>query len=373
MSKKDYYELLEIGRNASVEEIKKSYKRLAFKYHPDRNPNNKEAEEKFKEIASAYEVLSDSQKRATYDQYGQESPFGSSQSFHSSGDFSDIFNDFFSGGFNSTSRAKANKNTSAGVPGSDLRYDLEITLEDSFKGIQAPIHYVTNIKCDVCQGIGSEGAITPVKCHACKGSGMTRAQQGFFTIERTCNVCYGEGEIIKNKCKKCDGNGRKRAEVNISVSIPHGVEEGSKVRVSGKGEAGIRNAKSGDLYVYVKIAPHKIFTRNKADLYCKVPINMTLAILGGEIDVYSIDGIHIKVKVPEGIQTNTKLRCKEKGMYYINSYTRGDLYVQVIVMTVHPKNLNKKQLELLQAFSEEEKNIGMQCSTEGFFSTVKKK
>ncbi len=224
----------------------------------------------------------------------------------------------------------------------------------------------------MCQGRGSEGAIKPVQCHTCQGSGRIRTQQGFFTIERTCTTCYGEGEIIQNKCKKCNGSGRRRDEVNISVSIPKGIEEGAKVRVSGKGEAGAKGGKSGDLYVYVKITPHKIFTRNKADLHCKVPIRMTLAVLGGEIDVQSIDGAKIKVKVPEGTQTSTKLRCKEKGMPYMNSYARGDLYVQIIVETLNPNNLTKKQIELLKALEEEE-NASIQQQSEGFFSKVKKK
>ncbi|MDG7057045.1 MAG: molecular chaperone DnaJ [Wolbachia endosymbiont of Penenirmus auritus] len=370
MSTKDYYELLEVGRNASIDEIKKAYKKLALKYHPDRNPGNKEAEEKFKEITAAYEVLSDPEKKADYDRYGHEDGgFGGFDFSQAAGDFSDIFNDFFGGGFGGSSRAKR---STTKVPGSDLRYDLEITLEDAFKGIQVPIHYVTNVKCDTCKGTGSEGTIKPVQCHMCQGSGRIRAQQGFFTIERTCTTCYGEGEIIQNKCKKCGGSGRRRDEVNISVSIPKGIEKGSKVRVSGKGEAGVRGGKSGDLYVYVKIAPHKIFTRDKADLHCKVPIRMTLAVLGGEIDVQSIDGAKIKVKVPEGTQTGTKLRCREKGMPCMNSNVRGDLYVQVIVETLNPKNLTEKQIELLKALEEEEK-ANMQRQSEGFFSKVKKK
>lgn len=369
---KDYYELLGVDKNANVDEIKKSYKKLALKYHPDRNPGNKEAEEKFKEITAAYEVLSDSNKRAGYDNYGHagaDGGFDFNQGFSSAGDFSDIFNDFFGGGFGNRPRAKRNTE-SQGTPGADLRYDLKITLEDAFQGIQAPIHYVTNVRCDSCQGIGSEGAIKPVQCSTCQGSGRVRSQQGFFTIERTCHTCYGEGKIIHNKCKKCGGNGRRRDEVNISVSIPKGVEDGTKVKVSDKGEAGARGGKNGNLYVCVKIAPHKVFTRDMAHLNCKVPVRMTLAALGGEIEVQSIDGAKIKIKVPEGTQTGTKLRCREKGMPYINSHTRGDLYVQVIVETLHPKNLTKKQIELLKALEESE---SLNQQPEGFFNKVKKK
>ncbi|MDN5247678.1 MAG: molecular chaperone DnaJ [Wolbachia endosymbiont of Tyrophagus putrescentiae] len=366
--KKDYYELLEINRNASIDEIKKAYKKLALKYHPDRNPGNKEAEEKFKEITAAYEVLSDPNKKAGYDSYGHEGPSAGGFDFgYGASDFSDIFNDFFGGGFgNSRSRTKK----SAATPGADLRYDLEITLEDAFKGMQTPIHYVTNVKCETCQGTGSEGAIKPAQCNMCKGSGRVRSQQGFFTIERTCHVCYGEGEIIQNKCKKCGGSGRRRDEVNISVAIPKGIEDGTKVKVNGKGEAGIRGGKNGDLFVCVNIASHKVFTREKADLHCKIPVRMTLAALGGEIEVQSIDGAKIKVKIPEGTQTGTKLRCREKGMHYMNSSTRGDLYVQVIVQTLNPKNLTKKQIELLKALEESEDSNQQQ--NEGFFNKVKK-
>ncbi|MDG7056166.1 MAG: molecular chaperone DnaJ [Wolbachia endosymbiont of Meromenopon meropis] len=373
MSTKDYYELLEVGKNANIDEIKKAYKKLALKYHPDRNPGNKEAEEKFKEITLAYEVLSDPEKKASYDRYGHHhyqdgGGFSGFDFSHSTGDFSDIFNDFFGGGFGKSSTAT--KTSASKAPGSDLRYDLEITLEDAFRGVQVPIHYVTNVKCDRCKGTGSEGIVKPAQCHMCHGSGRIRTQQGFFMIERTCTTCYGEGEMIQNKCKKCGGNGRRRDEVNISVLIPKGIEKGAKVRISGKGEAGIRGGKSGDLYVCVKITSHKIFTRDKADLHCKVPIRMTLAILGGEIDIQSIDGTKIRVKIPEGIQTGTKLRCREKGMPCMNSNIRGDLYVQVIVETLNPKNLTEKQVELLKALEEE--NINVQKQSEGFFSKVKK-
>ena len=358
---KDYYELLGVDRSASIDEIKKSYKKLALKYHPDRNPGNKEAEEKFKEITAAYDVLSDSNKKAGYDNYGHAgSGAGGFDFSQSTGDFSDIFNDFFGGGFSKTKKSSA-------APGADLRYDLEIDLESAFNGKHTPIHYVTNVQCNVCKGSGSEGAIKPIQCHTCQGSGRIRSQQGFFTIERTCYTCYGEGEIIQNKCKRCGGSGRRRDEVNISISIPKGVEDGTKIKVSGKGEAGVRGGKNGNLYVCIKITSHKTFTRDKAHLHCKVPIRMTLAALGGEIEVQAIDGARIKVNVPEGTQTGTKLRCKGKGMPYVNSNTRGDLYVQLVVETLNPKNLTEKQIELLRALNESEQ------LSEGFFDKVKKK
>ncbi len=364
---KDYYELLGVNRNASIDEIKKAYKKLALKYHPDKNPNNKEAEEKFKEITAAYEVLSDVNKRAHYDRYGDASSGGGfdfNHGFTSTSDFSDIFNDFFGAGFGSRATRKKKE---PGTPGADLRYDLRITLEDAFKGMNIPIHYVTNVKCDSCQGTGSEGGIKPIQCNVCQGTGRVRSQKGFFTIESTCYACYGEGEIVQNKCKKCGGNGRKRDDVNISVSIPRGVEDGTKVKISGKGEAGVRGGRSGDLYVHVSIAPHQVFTCDKVHLHCKVPVRMTLAALGGEIEVQSIDGSKIKVKLPECTQTGTKLRCKGKGMPYVNSDTCGDLYVQVIIETLNPRHLTPKQVALLKELDET-----VQQPHEGLFSKIKK-
>ncbi|WP_339045452.1 molecular chaperone DnaJ [Candidatus Mesenet endosymbiont of Agriotes lineatus] len=376
MSKKDYYELLGVSRSASEDEIKKAYRKMAMKYHPDRNPDDKTAEEKFKEISQAYEVLSKKEKRADYDQYGHDAfsgggngGFGFNQGFSSAADFTDIFNDIFGGSFGVGQGKRGARARTSGVRGSDLRYDLEITLEEAFRGINKPIHYPTNVKCKSCNGSGSEGATKPVQCNTCGGVGRVRSQQGFFTIEKTCHVCNGEGELIQNKCKKCGGHGRTREEVNISVTIPKGVEAGYSIRVNGKGEAGVRGGGNGDLYVYISIAPNKFFTRKGADIYCKVPVRMTLATLGGEIEVPTINGTYAKVKVPAGAQTGDKLRLKEKGMPYINSTNRtGDMYIQVTVET--PVNLTDKQKELLAKFEHEcNNNSSPQC--EGFFKKIK--
>lgn len=374
MSKKDYYELLGISKGAAEDEIKKAYRKMAMKYHPDRNPDDKAAEEKFKEISQAYEVLSNKEKKAAYDQYGHDAfsgggngGFGFDQGFSSAADFTDIFNDIFGGGFGQGKRGA--KARARGVRGSDLRYDLKITLEEAFKGINAPIRYSTNVKCKSCSGSGSEGTTKPVQCNTCGGVGRVRSQQGFFTIERTCHICNGEGELIQNKCKKCGGHGRTREEVNISVTVPKGIEDGYSIRVNGKGEAGVRGGGNGDLYAYISIAPHKFFTRKGADIYCKVPVRMILATLGGEIEVPTINGTHAKVKVPAGTQTGDKLRLKEKGMPHMNSTNRtGDMYIQVNVET--PVNLTDKQKELLKKFEDEcNNNSSPQC--ESFFKKVK--
>ncbi|CAI28402.1 Chaperone protein dnaJ [Ehrlichia ruminantium str. Gardel] len=373
MSKSDYYDLLGLSKNATPEEIKKAYRKMALKYHPDKNPGDKAAEEKFKELSEAYDVLIDKDKRAAYDRYGHSAfSDGSGRGgfdFNSgfSTDFSDIFNDLFGGGFRGG--RSSSKRQDGGTVGSDLRLDIEITLEDSFNGTKVPINYVTHVKCSSCSGSGSEGSVKSVQCNTCHGAGNTRTQQGFFTIERTCHVCNGEGEIIKNKCKKCSGSGRVRDEVNLLVTVPKGIESGDKIRLNGKGEAGYRGAQSGDLYVYPNIKKHKFFTRNGADLYCNVPIKMILATLGGHIEMPSIDGTWTKVKVPEGSQNGDKLRLKEKGMPVINSSRRGDMYIQITVET--PINLTKQQKELLKKFDEEPNTVECNPQSTGFFQKVK--
>ena len=375
MASDDYYELLGVSRSASEDEIKKSYRRMVFKYHPDKNPGDKEAEEKFKKISEAYEVLSDREKRDAYDRYGHSafsggmgggnSGFGGGFNGGFSSDFSDIFNDFFGGGFSRGTQGQSREK----VRGADLRYDIEISLEDAFKGVKIPISYVTNVACSTCSGNGSEGEAKAVKCGTCNGAGRIRTRKGFLTIEELCHTCSGEGEIIKNKCKRCGGSGRVRNEVGILVTVPQGIENGNKVRVNGKGEAGCRGAPSGDLYVYVTVKSHKFFTRKGADLYCNVPIKMTLAALGGEIEMPTIDGTWTKLKIPEGTQNNDKLRMRGKGMPEVYAKDRrGDMYVQVTVET--PVKLSKKQIEILRKF-DDESNASSSPKSSVFFQKVK--
>ncbi|MDB1135478.1 molecular chaperone DnaJ [Candidatus Anaplasma sp. TIGMIC] len=374
MGGEDYYELLGVSKGASAEEIKKSYRKLVFKYHPDKNQGNKEAEEKFKKVSEAYEVLSDPDKKAAYDRYGHSAfagGMGGRQGFGGgfeggfSSDFSDIFNDFFGGGFGKSARQASRES----MRGSDLRYDIEVTLEDAYKGVKVPISYVTNVRCNTCSGSGGEGAVKSVKCGTCNGAGRIRTRKGFLTIEELCHVCNGEGEVIKNKCKRCGGSGRVRNEVGILVTVPRGIENGNKVRVNGKGEAGYRGERDGDLYVYVVVKSHKFFTRKGSDLYCNVPIKMTQAALGGEIEIPTIDGVWTKLKIPEGTQNQDKLRLKGKGMPEVHSNDRmGDMYVQVTVET--PVKLSKKQVELLKKFDEESNaNCSPKCA--GFFQKIK--
>lgn len=374
-AKKDYYESLDLKRDATAEEIKKSYRKLALKYHPDRNKGDKQAEEKFKEISEAYSVLSDPQKKAGYDAYGTDDgmgPGGGNGGFSGFGgfsgnDFSDIFNDLFGGGFGGGGRGKKDFTDMIKERGSDLRYDISITLEDAFNGKKAPISYTTFAHCQSCSGTGSEGRIKPVQCSTCSGAGVIRSQQGFFTVERTCHTCSGSGMIIQNPCKKCGGEGRMRKEINIEVTIPRGVDEGSRIRLEGKGEAGLRGGQTGDLYIYVKIKPHKFFTRKNNDIYCEVPVRMTMAALGGEVEVPCLDGANLKVKIPEGTQSDDKLRLTSKGMYKLNSTHRGDMYIKVNVET--PVKLTKKQKEILEEFEKE--YGGSSPKSEKFFSKIK--
>ncbi len=373
MTKKDYYEVLGISRSASESEIKKAYYKAAKQYHPDKNPGNATAEKKFKEAAEAYEILSNSQKRAAYDSMGHSAfEGGSSNSGGSSGfsgDFSDIFNDLFGGGFSSAFERGGGRRrpNSRKVQGSDLRYDISISLEEAFSGIKAPISYTTRVVCQNCNGSGSEGNAKPIQCNTCHGAGVVRTQQGFFTVERTCHVCHGNGSIVSNPCKSCGGEGRYRKEVSLFATIPAGIEDSSRVRISGKGEAGAYGGKAGDLYVCVSIKKHKFFSRKSTDLYCEVPVPMTVAALGGEIEVPSLDGKKIKVKVPEGTQTNDKLRIRNKGMNRLHSETRGYMYISVIVET--PVKLSKKQKELLQQFAEY--SSGCSPKSDGFLSKIK--
>lgn len=374
---KDFYKILGVDKNANSEDIKKSYRKLAMKYHPDKNQGDKQAEQKFKEITEAYEILSDDQKRAAYDRYGSDAFEGGGQSgfsgfsssgfstgFEGFGGFADILDEMFGG-------SRARESGSFQQAGSDVRFNLELSLEEAFKGTNSKIKYTVNCPCDSCKSSGSDSAEPPVKCGACKGHGKVRYQQGFFTVERTCASCQGAGRIINKPCKVCSGQGRLRKEKNIEVKIPKGVESGTRIRVSREGEAGLRGAHPGDLYVVISIKDHHLFKRQNHDLTCKVPVSMVTAILGGEVDVPVIDGSKNTLKIPAGTQSHQIFRVKGQGMSILKSNARGDMLVELVVET--PINLNKEQKELLKKFEEagggDKKENHPQ--TEGFFSKVK--
>ena len=375
MAKKDFYELLGVTRNANADELKKAYRKLAMQYHPDKNPGDKAAEQKFKELSEAYDVLKDDQKRAAYDRFGHQAFEGGmggrgggpgAGGFDFSSSFADIFDDLFSD-FTGARRGGAAQGGPA--RGSDLRYNLEIALEDAFKGKQQSVHITTSVACDACEGGGGEKGSKPTTCPACNGHGKVRAQQGFFTIERACATCQGMGKIIKNPCKKCAGSGRIRKEKSLMVNIPAGVEEGTRIRLAGEGEIGFRGGPAGDLYIFLAIKPHPFFKRDGANIHCRVPIAFTTAALGGNVEAPTIDGGKVKVNVPEGTQSGHQFRLKGKGMSVMRSAARGDMYIHATVET--PVNLNKKQRDLLKEFERAGAGEHNSPESEGFFSKVK--
>ncbi len=376
MAKQDYYDLLGVSRSAKADEIKKAYRKLAMKYHPDKNQGDKESEKKFKEISEAYDILKDNQKRAAYDQMGHaafEGGMGGGSrgggfspggfDFEASG-FGNIFDDMFSEFMGGRTRQADTSSR-----GADLRYNMEITLEDAFKGLKKNIKISTNGTCETCQGSGAKEGTKPETCPTCHGQGKVQARQGFFTIERTCSHCHGLGQIIKDPCKTCHGSGRVRKEKVISVSIPAGIEDGARIRLTGEGEAGLRGGSSGDLYIFLHIKPHKFFHRDGSNIYCQVPVSMTTAALGGEIEVPAIDGHKARVKIPEGTQSGKQFRLKNKGMSILKSSSRGDMYIQTLVET--PVNLTKRQKELLEEFATLEKKSHSSPLSEGFFAKIK--
>jgi molecular chaperone DnaJ len=371
MSKRDYYEVLSVSRTVSDGDLKSSYRKLAMQWHPDKNPGNAECEAKFKEINEAYDCLKDPQKRAAYDRYGhaafenggagaQGGGFGG----FSASSFSDIFDDLFGGmgGRRGGGRAGGRER------GADLRYNLEITLEEAFHGKAAKIELPTNVTCETCSGTGAKAGTQPVQCKTCQGSGRIRHQQGFFTLERTCASCQGRGSVIADPCKSCSGAGRVVKERTLEVNIPSGVEDGTRIRLGGEGEAGMRGGGNGDLYIFLSVKQHPIFQREGADLYCRVPISMVTATLGGEFEVPAVDGSRSKVKVPEGTQTGKRFRLGGKGMPVLRSRDRGDMVVQVAVET--PQKLTKKQKELLKEFDKESSKDTQPEST-GFFAKMR--
>ncbi|CUX95644.1 Chaperone protein DnaJ [Candidatus Mikella endobia] len=342
MAKSDYYKILGISRNAEEREIKKAYKRLAMKFHPDRNPGNTEAEAKFKEIKEAYEVLADTQKRAAYDQYGhsafEQGSGGGTSSFHgdSSGtDFSEIFGDVFGDIFGSSRRQQANR-------GADLRYDIELSLEEAVRGVTREIRIPTLEECDICHGRGTRKGTSAVRCPTCNGQGQVQMRQGFFSVQQTCPTCKGQGKIIKDPCMKCQSHGRIEKFKTISVKIPAGVDTGDRIRLSGEGYSG--DAAAGDLYVQVQVRKHQLFKREQNDLYCEVPINFAMAALGGEIEVPTLNS-RVKLKIPAETQTGKFFRIRGKGVTSIRGGSQGDLICRVVVET--PVKLNEHQKKLL--------------------------
>lgn len=373
MAKRDYYETLGIQKGASADEIKKAYRRKAKELHPDRNSDNPDAEAMFKEANEAYDVLKNDDKKAAYDRYGHAAfeggmgAGGRAGGFGGQGDFasafSDVFDDLFGdfmGGGGRGGRQRASR-------GSDLRYNLRVSLAEAFEGIQKTINVPTTISCESCSGSGAEGGSEPATCPTCAGMGKVRAQQGFFTVERTCHTCSGMGQVIKNPCGKCRGAGRVEKERALSVNIPAGVETGTRIRLSGEGEAGQRGGPSGDLYIFIEVDKHSIFERDGVDLYCRVPVSMASASLGGDIEVPTIDGGRSRVKIPAGSQSGRQMRLRAKGMPALRGGGTGDMFIELSVET--PVNLTSKQKELLREFDE----IAADNSPEsaGFFRKVK--
>ncbi|MGY3236955.1 molecular chaperone DnaJ [Bradyrhizobium sp. USDA 4472] len=366
-TKRCYYETLEVERTADESKLKSSFRKLAMKFHPDRNPGDETSEVKFKEINEAYEVLKDKDKRAAYDRFGhaafeQGGPGGGGAGFGAgfASSFSDIFEDLFG--------MAGQRGRGGRERGADLRYNMEITLEEAFAGKTAQIEIPVSVTCEACSGIGAKAGTKPKACSTCGGAGRVRQSQGFFTLERTCPACQGRGQMIEDACPSCSGQGRVTRERTLSVNIPQGVEDGTRIRLAGEGEAGVRGGPPGDLYIFLSLAQHQFFQRDGADLHCRVPISMVTAALGGEFEVPTIDQTKAKVKVPAGTQSARRFRIASKGMPVLRSRQMGDMYVQVVVET--PQNLTKKQQELLVEF-EKLSSGNTQPESEGFFAKVK--
>ncbi|HWD59292.1 MAG TPA: molecular chaperone DnaJ [Stellaceae bacterium] len=367
MAKQDYYETLGLAKGASADELKRAYRQKAMQFHPDRNAGDNTAEQKFKDVSEAYEILKDDQKRAAYDRFGhaafeQGGMAGGAGFGGFSGGFADIFEEMF--GAMGGGRRDAGVNRS----GSDLRYNLEVTLEDAFRGKQTTIRVNTFGLCEPCHGKGAEPGTSPATCRTCQGHGRVRAQQGFFTIERTCPTCQGAGTVIEKPCRACGGQGRVRREKSLSVNIPPGVEDGTRIRLAGEGEVGLHGTTAGDLYIFISITQHQIFQRDGANIYCRVPLPFTTAALGGTVDVPTVEGSRTKVTVPAGTQSGHRFRLRGKGMTVLRSTSRGDMYVHAVVET--PVNLTKRQQELLREF-EKEGGGKTNPESEGFFARVK--
>jgi molecular chaperone DnaJ len=377
MAKRDYYDVLGIKKGASPDEIKKAYRTKAKELHPDRNADNPESEGLFKEANEAYEVLKDAEKKAAYDRFGHAAFEGGmggggrpGGGFHPGGQgdfasaFSDVFDDLF-GDFMGGRQGGGGRSRAA--RGADLRYNLRVTLEEAFSGLQKSIKVPSSVACDSCDGSGAEGGAEPTTCPTCSGMGKVRAQQGFFTVERTCPTCSGLGQVIQNPCKTCHGQGRIHKDRALSVNIPAGVETGTRIRLAGEGEAGMRGGPAGDLYIFIEVEKHKIFEREGTNLFCRVPVAMAAAALGGDIEVPTIDGGRSRVKIPSGSQSGRQMRLRSKGMPALRGGAAGDMFIELAVET--PVNLTSRQKELLKEFEDLSEENNPQSSS--FFSSVK--
>jgi len=372
MAKRDFYEILGVPRTASAEELKKAYRSKAKELHPDRNSDNPQAEAQFKEVNEAYDTLKDADKKAAYDRFGHaafEGGRGPGGGGAGQGDFASAFSDVFEDLFGDFmgGRGGAGGGRSRAQRGSDLRYNLRVSLEDAYGGIQKTINVPASVACEVCRGTGAEGGAEPVTCPTCSGMGKVRAQQGFFTVERTCPTCAGVGQIIKNPCRACGGAGRIEKERALSVNIPAGVETGTRIRLAGEGEAGLRGGPTGDLYIFIEVKDHPIFQRDGVHLFCRVPVSITAAALGGEVEVPTIDGGKSRVKVPAGSQTGKQMRLRAKGMPALRGGGSGDMLIELAVET--PVNLTGRQRELLREFEKLSEDNNPEGSS--FFSKVK--
>ena len=370
MTKRDFYDVLGVNKNASPEELKSAYRKLAVKHHPDKNPGDKSSEEKFKEAGEAYGILSDQEKKQNYDNFGHAAFEGGGGGGRQGGgfggtDFSDIFEDFF-GDFGGGGRQGGGRSTNN--RGSDLRYDLSITLEEAYEGKKQDIKFSTTERCGTCKGNGSKPGSTPGTCTVCGGNGKVRSNQGFFTVQQTCHQCQGSGEEITNPCADCNGQGNKQASKKISVTIPKGVDDGTRIRLAGKGEAGTKGGESGDLYLFINVHSHDLFKRSDENLFFEFPISIADAALGTTIEIPTIDGGRAKIKIPDGTQNGKQFRLKGKGMPYMRGSGNGDLYVQV--NTEVPVSLNKEQKELLEKFRKIE-NEKSNPSIKKFFQKAK--
>lgn len=366
MAKRDFYDVLGVQKGASGGDLKKAYRKLAMNYHPDRNAGDKAAEHKFKELNEAYEVLKDEQKRAAYDQFGHaafEQGGGSrgGGGFGFTDIFDDMFGDIMGGRRGGRGRAQAH--------GQDLRYNMEISLEDSFHGKKATITVPSSSTCGSCKGTGGRDGAAPDTCSTCSGAGKVRSQQGFFTVERTCPACGGAGRVISDPCRDCRGSGRVRKDKTLEVTIPPGVEDGTRIRLAGEGEAGMNSAPAGDLYIFLNIKPHRLFQRDGANLHMRTPIAMTSAALGGEVEVPTIEGGKVRVSIPKGCQNGHQFRLRGKGMNVLRSTARGDMFLEASVEV--PVNLTSKQKELLRDFEEDSDQKTYSPEAYGFFAKVK--